>query len=95
MEIRAGVAQADRFSAQQHIRQDKDVGVVGVVKSVNHMRLRPAPIARKGPELFASQLLVRENHEAVVMERCFNLRELCRGQGLRQIQLRDTRTGDV
>src|SRR5439155_9193371 len=69
MEVRAGVRKADRRAVVLHVGQDQDVGVLGMMELVDHVRLGPAELARELEELHRLQPQVSEHQDLPGKER--------------------------
>src|SRR2546426_9017928 len=69
MEVGAGVRKADRCAVLLHVGQDQDVGVLGMVELVDHVRLGPAELARELEELRRLQLQISEDQDLPGKER--------------------------
>src|SRR5688500_730428 len=61
MEIGARVRQAGRLAVPLHVRQDEDVGMLGMVELVDDVRLGPAELPGEAQEPGRAEALAPEN----------------------------------
>src|SRR3954466_7916159 len=61
VEVGAGVGQADRLTVLLHVRQDEDVGMLGMVELIDDVRLWFAELAGKAQKFTRGKALVAEN----------------------------------